>query len=237
MKQLILGTVFGKIALSVRVNLILVWAVLTSPRKIETIINDQLASLLVVKLCQSQKTFIDVGAHLGSVTSSVLDHDPSIIVIAIEASQEKSERLIRKFPDIELHQCAVGDTEGDASFFVNTRQSGFNSLGKPSKKDIDNYVEIIIPIKRLDSIISSDEVDVIKIDVEGAELGVVRGGEKLISINRPVVMFESGPTKDDGLGFSREDLWNWFNDRNFDILVPNRVAYLGPGLTKDGFLE
>ena len=97
MKQLILGTVFGKIALSIRDYSILVWTILTAPRKIETIINDQLASHLIVKLCQSQKTFIDVGAHIGSVTSSVLDHDPSIIVIAIEASQEKSERLIRKF--------------------------------------------------------------------------------------------------------------------------------------------
>jgi hypothetical protein len=58
-------------------------------------------------------------------------------------------------------------------------------------------------------IISSDRIDVIKIDVEGAELGVLRGSEKLVTKNRPSIMFEGAPPRDDGLGYTKEALWRW----------------------------
>lgn len=183
------------------------------------------------------KTFIDVGAHIGSVIALVRDHDPTISIIAIEASTEKAENLVKKFPGIQLHKCAVSDGEGEVTFFVNTKQSGYNSLGKPQENNTDDIVEMVVPLKRMDGIITSDNIDVIKIDVEGAELGVLRGGEALILKNRPVIMFESGAPKNDGLGFSKEDLWDWFDEHKFELLVPNRVAHLGSGLMKEGFLE
>lgn len=220
-----------------RSNLELMWTVFTKPEDAGMVINDQLASLLVAKLCQPQKTFVDVGAHIGSVISSVYNHDRSISVIAVEASPDKSEKLLRKFPKIELHQCAVGDRDGEVTFFVNTDQSGYNTLGKPENFDADKYIEITVPIRRLDDLVLSENIDVIKIDVEGAELGVIRGGEQVISKNRPVIMFESGPQKEDCLGFSKEAMWSWFNERNFEILIPIRVAHTGTGLTKEGFVE
>ena len=49
-------------------------------------------------------------------------------------------------------------------------------------------MEIIkVPLRRLDALISSDDVDVIEIDVEGAELGVFRGGDALIKRSRPTL--------------------------------------------------
>ncbi len=237
MKQLILGTALGKFAMNARNITNLLWATFRRPEQVGSEANDQLAFHLMVKLCRSQMTFIDIGAHIGSVISSVIDHDPTILVIAIEASPEKAKKLLKKFPTVELHECAVSDADGEISFFINTKQTGCSSLGKPEKNSAENTTEITVPLKRLDMIVSSDNIDVIKIDVEGAELGVLRGGEKVILGNRPVIMFESGSPKDDGLGFSKEDMWSWFNERDFDVLIPNRIAHLGPGLSKEGFIE
>jgi hypothetical protein len=120
-------------------------------------------------------------------------------------------------------------------FFVNTKQSGYSSLGKPSK--FEGVETIEVPLKRLDALISSADVDVIKIDVEGAELGVFRGGDALIKRSRPTLMFESGPQAVDGLEYNKESMWRWLEERDFEIVVPNRVAHNGSGLSLDGFLE
>jgi hypothetical protein len=74
-----------------------------------------------------------------------------------------------------------------------------------------------------------------KIDVEGAELGVVRGARRLLAQCRPVIMFESAPHE--VLGFTKEALWRCFAEQDYVIVVPNRLAHIDPGLKLDGFLE
>src|SRR5262249_50795370 len=146
----------------------------------------------------------------------------------------KVDHLRRRFPTVQLHQCAVGDTDGEVPFFVNVTQSGYSSLTKPT---IGNTVAIRVPLRRLDAVILSKDIDVIKIDVEGAELGVLRGADILITRNRPLVMFESGPQADDEFADTKRSIWRWLEERDFAVVVPNRVAHNGPGLSLDGFLE
>ena len=93
-------------------------------------------------------------------------------------------------------------------------------------------------MRRLDDIVSaSAEVEVVKIDVEGAELGVLRGAPRLISRCRPVILFESGPAGGEELGFTAAALFDWFAESGYEVLVPNRVAHNGPPLCREGFLE
>jgi hypothetical protein len=80
-------------------------------------------------------------------------------------------------------------------------------------------------------------VDVIKMDIEGAELGALRGAVRLIERCRPTVMFESAPGDPNGLGYTKEALWQFFNDIGYEIVVPNRVAHDGAGLSQEGFVE
>jgi FkbM family methyltransferase len=235
MKMRFVGTNFGRLALIVRNTVELLRATYLCPESIGTLANDQLATHLVTRLCLPKKGFIDVGAHIGSIIDAVLHYDSSIGVYAVEPITTKIENLRLKFPTIELYQCVLGESDGDVPFFVNAKQSGYSSLERP--RNIEETDVITVPMKRLDSLILSGEIDVIKIDVEGAELGVLRGGEVLIERNRPLVMFESGPYADDSLGYSKELMWRWLEERNFEIVVPNRVAHNGPGLSLDGFLE
>lgn len=237
MKQKILGTPFSKIAIVIRNIVDFSHTALRNRESLGTIVNDQIAAFLLTKLCYPHKVFIDIGAHIGSVMSAVVDHDTTIKIIAVEAMPDKAMKLRQKFSFVELHECAVGDSEGEVTFYINTKQSGYSSLGRPADQQESNFKKIKVPIRKLDNLVSSDCVDVIKIDVEGAELGVLRGSENLISKNRPVIMFESGPAQYDGLGFTKEDLWQWFADHDYVIIVPNRVAHNGPGLCQEGFIE
>jgi FkbM family methyltransferase len=237
MRQTLLNTALGRLALSARSSSELAIAGLRRPEILGTLSNDHLAGYLTTRLCKDSRTFIDVGAHIGSIISEVSHHCPTVKIVAIEAMPDKVGRLRRKFPKVECHGCAVSDTEGEATFFVNTAKSGYSSLGRPANPDGSNVTEIRVPLRTLDGLISSREVDLIKIDVEGAELGVLRGGERLIGENRPLIMFESGSPTLDGLGYTKESMWEWFAGHEYCVVVPNRLAHNDPGLSLEGFVE
>jgi FkbM family methyltransferase len=233
MKQAILGTPFGRIALALRDKYEIVRAAWSHPENVGLLANDRLATRLITHLCPLNGCFVDVGAHIGSVVAAVARHDPSVRIIAIEAIPEKAKRLQRKFPRVEIHGCAVGERTGNASFFVHLRASGFSSLGRPQNRD--GVREISVRTERLDDLVSA-KVDAVKIDVEGAELGVLRGAERILA-GRPIVMFESGPQEDDGLGYSREAIYEFLAARGFSLVIPNRLAHNDDGLSLGGFLE
>lgn len=237
-KQWVLGTALGSLLLSARDRVDLVrLAMATNPENIGTLANDQLAGLLVTSLGRSNTTFLDVGAHIGSVSAAVLRGDPSIAIHAVEAMPDKAASLRRKFPSIKVHECAAGDREGEVKFFINKKLSGYSSLGKPAEAGADSVAMISVTMKTLDSLVDATNVDVIKIDVEGAELGALRGARRLIAAARPTVMFESAPGDANGLGYTKEAMWQFFEEYDYEIFVPNRVAHDGEGLSEAGFTE
>ncbi len=237
MKQILLGSPLGRGAMFLRDKFDLLKGVYFSLESVGTIANDQLATTLITRICKPSATFIDVGAHIGSIVSAVKHNDSSIRIVAIEAIPRKAENLRRRFPFVELHGCAVGESTGEISFFVHRKRSGYSSLGRPTAGDDNSAFEIQVRIEKLDNLVSYSDVDAIKIDVEGAELGVLRGAVNILRRCRPIIMFESGPQANDGLGYTKEGILNFLDSHDFSVVVPNRVAHNDPGLTMAGFIE
>jgi FkbM family methyltransferase len=233
-KQLALGGSIGRLLIFGRSKFQLLSAAASSSESIGTLMNDQMAAYLLPRLCAPGKTFVDVGSHIGSVISEVQHNDRSVSIIAIEAIPEKAERLHRKFPRVSIYNYAAGDQDGKVSFFINPKQSGYSSLGKSA--DAEGLQEITVTMRRLDDLILTDNIDVIKIDVEGAELGVLLGSKKLIQDNRPVIMFESAPDINE-LGYTKSAMWRLLNDIGYTVHIPNRVAHNDDGLSVDGFID
>jgi FkbM family methyltransferase len=236
MKQQLLGSPFGRLALSVRDKFEIVRTACLEPEQVGALANDQLATRLGTTLCRPGLTFVDVGAHIGSFVAEVAHNDASIRIVAIEAVPDKAMHLQRKFPFAEVHACAVGEATGNAPFFVNLRAPGLSSLQKAAAGATD-IAEITVPIRTLDGIVGPAGIDVMKIDVEGAELGVLRGGAKILDTSRPTIMFESGPPADGALRESKQALHDLLSSHDYATLVPNRVAHNDAGLTSDQFVE
>jgi len=204
--------------------------IITSPR-IEwgTIVNDQLASRILVELCKPGDVFIDVGAHIGSVIAKVKFKCPQARILAFEAIPAKASWLEKKFPDVTIFSCAAGERNGSVEFFIDLNQSGYSSLSPSAEK----FQKVQVEMKRLDDVL--EWADYIKIDVEGAELGVLRGTERIISECRPVIMFESGPGSI--LSYTKSDLFKFFDKFDFGIMAPNRIAHTGGFMSLDAFLD
>lgn len=235
MKQALIGTRLGALAQQWRDRLDLLRAGRGSGEAVGTVANDTLARVLLERLCGHGAGFIDVGAHIGSVIDGVRRHSRPGRIVAVEAIPEKAEALRRKFPDVELHCCAVGEEAGEASFFIDVNRTGYSSLEREFASGGGEVRELTVKIKRLDTLTDPNRIDVVKIDVEGAELGVLRGATGIIAASRPTIMFESAP-RESGR-YSHDALWRWFADNDYAVVVPNRVAHLDEGLGLEGFLE
>lgn len=91
-----------------------------------------------------------------------------------------TNRLLNRFSNLILNSCAVSDSNGAASFVV-SRDSAFSSFVDTGMKP--KAMEISVPIIRLDSYCEQNAVsriDVLKVDVEGAEGKVLSGATELL---------------------------------------------------------
>jgi len=135
-------------------------------------------------------TFVDCGANCGfysALASSVLGE--SGMVISIEPSPREYKRLLyARESNTSACQwitanCALGPTEGVAAIDSGVGHTGMNQIArKVSSEESKQSSNKVIPvfIERLDRILDASTherptVDLVKIDVEGYELQVVRG--------------------------------------------------------------
>jgi hypothetical protein len=62
-------------------------------------------------------------------------------------------------------------------------------------------------------------LDLIKVDVEGAELFALRGANDLIRKHKPVIIFEWGDQSSPIYGTTSADIWSFWNDREYQLFT------------------
>lgn len=139
-------------------------------------------------------TAIDIGANVGFFSllfSTIVGSGGK--VLAFEPQPAAIKRLARNIElnprlAIEVHNLAAADADGEISFYCGpVNHSGVASI-RPRKDDQD---AIIVRSARADDIIASAlSVDLIKIDVEGAETRVIAGLENTIKRSHPHIIVE-----------------------------------------------
>jgi FkbM family methyltransferase len=145
---------------------------------------------LFVKHLPTGGTVLDVGAHVGYYTllSSVLV-GPAGRVFAFEpnpANQRflKRHAAVNGCANVTVVESAVSDATGTARFDFGSG-SGTGHLAEGGAIEVRTVT--------LDEFCGREGLkpDAVKIDVEGAEAGVLRGGEATITSARPVVFLST----------------------------------------------
>ncbi len=109
---------------------------------------------------------------------------------AFEPIPNKATALARKFSNVSVMALAISDRPGVATFRYVTRDSANSGLEWATDTYTDS-AKIEVKTERLDAVLPAEHrVDFIKIDVEGAELAVLRGAERTIRVHRPRILFE-----------------------------------------------
>jgi len=146
-------------------------------------------------------TFIDVGAHEGYCSlKAARVVGPSGHVIAIEANPEMVRTLRGNIQAsgtgvVTVVPVACSDSESTLDLFVAEHSNSGNSSLSERNASLAGTVRATyhVPARSLDAILQESRllrVDVVKIDVEGAELLVLKGAEETLVRSRPILFVE-----------------------------------------------
>jgi len=185
---------------------------------------------------QSDSNCIDIGCHIGSALSLIMRLAPKGRHIAFEPVPSKALWLKRKFPEVEVKALALGDKREKLTFYQNRSRPGFSGFAKDAASP-DDVVELSVDCEMLDNMVEAGRrYAYVKIDVEGAELLVLKGARKLIARDSPVVLFESSYDGAPRLGLNRDDLFNLFvNELGYQVFLLKDFLEKRPALDLAGF--
>ncbi len=177
---------------------------------------------IIDAMCRPGDCVLDIGANVGDwAMPFALRVGPTGCVLAFEPVPYLAETVaktarVNRQDWVEVHQLALSDCDGSSEFSVESGNSGGSRLGRAA----GDFAVIAVATRRLDSLLAErpdiDRIDFIKIDVEGHELGVLRGATATLARFRPPLLLECGMESAD----ERQALRDLLVGLDYDIIGP-----------------
>jgi FkbM family methyltransferase len=209
---------------------------LRHPELCEVFLEPDRIEQMMRQVIQPDSNCIDIGCHIGSCLSSITRYAPRGRHLAFEPVPEKASWIRKKFPEVDVKAVALGDKRDKLTFYHNVSQPGLSGFTKDASSQ-DEIVEITVDCERLDDLVGADRTYAyVKVDVEGAELWVLKGARKMIERDRPIILFESGPNDATALGLKREDVFVFVVDElGYEVFMVKDFLEKGRALDLAGF--
>lgn len=140
---------------------------------------------------------VDIGAHVG-LWAMVL-RSKFKTVTAFEPIEEHIacfEKNLESRDNVILHKIALGEEAGEVRMSPVSANSGNAHVSPRGRRKTE--------IKRLDDF-SFQHLDFVKIDVEGFEVAVIKGGEKTLRHFKPVIVIEQKPGNAERFGYGQTE--------------------------------
>jgi protein O-GlcNAc transferase len=136
-------------------------------------------------------TIVDVGAHIGNhaaFLAAFVAHSSIVAFEPVPANRELLRRNVARWPEVTVHGQALGARAGSVRIHVDEANAGHSRIAQ------DGELEVVQAA--LDTF-GLQDVTLMKIDVEGAELEVLEGAAVTIARWRPLVVIEdwTGPAR------------------------------------------
>lgn len=144
-----------------------------------------------------RRVCVDVGAHVGLWSKEFVKAFQTVVAFEPNPVVADLWRWNVTAKNATLHQVALGESTGSVGLKIYDGHSGHTQIGGPGD----------VPIRMLDSY-GLSAVDLVKIDVEGHELAVVKGAINTLRRCRPVVVVEQ-KGEDGRLGMERDGALHW----------------------------
>ena len=173
---------------------------------------EEIAKKRLIEFLPTQGVFYDIGANIGMYSVYCKLHKPEVELYAFEPESLAFSCLHNTLGTMEgkifLYNKAIGYINEEKKIFKSPKNAGGHSFYN-HKEENNNYE--IVDVVNFDNFRIAEEIPlphVIKIDVEGFELEVLRGIRKTILDSRPIMLIESNNEK---LSL-KEDFWKFMQE-------------------------
>jgi len=169
---------------------------------------------------------VDVGANCGLYALvAARSVGPRGRVIALEPSPREFARLqenvvLNGFTQVHCAPVAVSDVTGQVRLHIAPPPfGGHNTMAERFVQEGVVLAEArTVPSVTLDELLrDADRCDLIKLDIEGAELHALRGAAASLDRFRPALLLEVNPAMLAANGTSAADLLDWLRQRGYVV--------------------
>ena len=183
----------------------------------------------------SPKVIFDVGANIGDWSAKSLELFKEARIHCFEISASTFAHLQERFSreeNVVLNQCGLGKEKGEILYKDYGVNKGVNTIITRA----DYHDDAITPEMKTTQILTGDmycknnkirQIDILKIDVEGAEYWVLQGFSEMLSQGAiKVIQFEYGYTSSD-IGHLTKDYYELLTGYGYEVgpLKPSGVLY------------
>ena len=191
-------------------------------------------------------TVLDIGAHIGLMavvfgkkvgnTGKVYAFEPTPTTVNILRHTIR----INKSENISVEPYALADQKGKLTFYIsdNLVDNG-NSLVNNQRTDRKER-GIEVDVNTVDDFVMEKgvgKIDFIKIDVEGAELRLLRGAQHTLRKDKPKVILSIHPASIRNFGDSSSEIWELVNDMGYKVMFDSLEIKEETFLSKDDLFD
>jgi FkbM family methyltransferase len=196
---------------------------------------------VIARVCKANSNCIDIGCHRGEVLDIMRKHAPQGKHFAFEPLPHLFQDLQSKYADTkcQIFDYALSDKEAQQAFNYVISNPAYSGLIKrrydrPNEQD----TSITVQTKKLDDIIPIDvPITLIKIDIEGGEMGAMLGGINIIKHWKPFIIFEHGLGGSDLYGTTPEKMFAFLVDSGLSVSTMQRWLNNDPAYALTEFKE
>ena len=174
-------------------------------------------------------TIIDIGANIGSVSLLMAKIFANSKVYAIEPTNYAYQKLSRNLDlnvelkkNISLRQLFITNNKKPKEVWSSWNLEKSNDRHKKHLGILKEIKEN--PYMRFDKFIKKENinnVDFIKLDVDGYELEVLNSGEEFLMKNKPIIFIEIAPYLYPEFGYDCHELIKFIKKMNYDFFDEN----------------
>ena len=172
-------------------------------------------------------TVIDGGANMGLYTLYAARRvGPLGTVLALEPSEREFRRLaahvrLNRLRNVRCRRVALGRSQGRGRLRIAAEwNAGHNTLGEFGYEATELVRVEEVKVRALDAIVADeglDRVDLIKLDLEGAEYDALLGAEATIRRFRPAILVELADRTLRHQGAHSGQIWDFLESREFTL--------------------
>jgi FkbM family methyltransferase len=183
---------------------------------------------LFTRCIRESMTVVDVGANIGYYSLLAAQRvGKSGRVFAIEPNPAIYQMLLQNIAINDYHTIipinrCVSEFSGKARFHVNRDLPGESNMLPCTAAEREDT--ITVDTLTLDDLLPDCEVDVLKMDIEGAEGLALMGASRLLRNRRPLIFMEFVPTLLTNMGTPPTDVLRIIRDYGYSLYVINEKS-------------